>query len=133
MIVNSPIHKNLYFLPSGPQPQFPADLLGSTQMAECLRKWRSEYQYIVIDTPPVLLVTDTIVLAPEVDGVIVVARYGLTSREALLKTSDLLTSGGANVLGVLLNAIDKSSDSYYGYYGHEKYFRGGEQKESKPS
>jgi polysaccharide biosynthesis transport protein len=133
VIANSPIHKNLYFLASGPQPQYPADLLGSPQMVEYLRKWRTEYQYIIIDTPPILLVTDTVVLAPEVDGVIVVARHGMTSREALLKTSNLLTVGGANVLGVLLNAIDKFSDNYYGYYGHEKYFRGTEPKESKVS
>ena len=130
VIVNSPIHKNLYFLASGPQPQFPADLLGSQQMTAYLRKWRNEYQYIIIDTPPILLVTDTIVLAPEIDGVVIIARHGMTSRDALLRTSQLLTSGGANILGVLLNAMDKSSDSYYGYYGHEKYFRGTESKES---
>jgi succinoglycan biosynthesis transport protein ExoP len=132
-IAHSAIHKNLHFLASGPLPQYPADLLGSTQMKECLEKWRKEYQFIIIDTPPVLLVTDAVVLGPEVDGMVIVARHGTTSREALLKTSSLLTSGGAHVLGVLLNAIDKSSEGYYGYYGHQNYFRTGDFIESRPS
>jgi capsular exopolysaccharide synthesis family protein len=133
VIVNSPIHDNLSFLASGPQPQFPSDLLGSPQMAEYLNKWRSEYQYIIIDTPPILLVTDTLILAPEVDGVIIVARHGVTSREALLRTSTLLAAGGANVLGVLLNAMDKTSTNHYGYYGHKNYFDGRKSKEVRAS
>jgi succinoglycan biosynthesis transport protein ExoP len=123
MIAQSPIHKNLHFLGPGPQPQYPADLLGSPQMTICLDRWRKEYDFVIIDTPPILLVTDTVVLAPEVDGIVVVARHGITSRDALVRTSDLLTSGGGNVLGVLLNAIEKSSDGYYGYYGHQGYFQ----------
>jgi succinoglycan biosynthesis transport protein ExoP len=122
-VVHSPIHKNLYFLGPGPQPQYPADLLGSPQLSACLDRWRKAYDFVIIDTPPVLLVTDTVVLAPEVDGIVIVARHGITSREALSRTSDLLTSGGGNILGVLLNAIDKSFDSYYGYYGHQSYFQ----------
>ncbi len=122
-ITHSPIHKNLYFLGPGPQPQYPADLLGYPQMSMCLDRWRKEYDFVIIDTPPILLVTDTVVLAPEVDGIVIVARHGMTSREALVRTSDLLTSGGGKVLGVLLNAIDKTSDGYYGYYGHQGYFQ----------
>ena len=122
-ITHSPIHKNLYFLGPGPQPQYPADLMGSPQMTMCLDRWRKEYDFVIIDTPPILLVTDTVVLAPEVDGIVVVARHGITSRDALIRTSDLLTSGGGKVLGVLLNAIEKTSDGYYGYYGHQGYFQ----------
>jgi polysaccharide biosynthesis transport protein len=122
MIAHSPIHKNLHFLGPGPQPQYPADLLSSPQMAVCLDGWRKQYDFVIIDTPPILLVTDTVVLAPEVDGVVVVARHGITSREALSRTAELLTSGGGNILGILLNAIEKSSDGYYGYYGHQNYF-----------
>jgi succinoglycan biosynthesis transport protein ExoP len=123
LIVHSPIHKNLYLLPSGPQPQFPADLLGSVQMLSFLDKWRSEYDFVIIDTPPVLLVTDTVVLAPAMDGIVIVARHGITSRDALQRASHMVSTSGGNVLGVLLNAIEKSSESYYGYYGHDTYFR----------
>jgi succinoglycan biosynthesis transport protein ExoP len=132
-VMHSPIHKDLYFLGPGPQPQYPADLLGSPQMSICLDKWRKEYDFIIIDTPPVLLVTDTVVLAPEVDGIVIVARHGITTREALSRTSDLLTSGGGNIFGVLLNAIDKSFDSYYGYYGHQSYFQSPDAVESQQS
>ena len=131
LIVQSTIHENLYFLAAGPQPQYPADLLGSSQMAQYLEKWRAEYRFVIIDTPPVLPVTDTLLLAPQVDGVVIVARHGITSREALSKTAMLLTSGGAHILGVLLNAIEKSSDSYYSYYGHENYSRGADLVEGR--
>jgi polysaccharide biosynthesis transport protein len=131
LIMQSAIHENLYFLASGPQPQYPADLLGSVQMSKFLEKWRAEYQFVIIDTPPVLPVTDTLVLAPHVDGVLLVARQGMTSREALLRTSALLSSGGAHILGVLLNAIDTSSDSEYSYYGHENYSRSTDLLESR--
>jgi succinoglycan biosynthesis transport protein ExoP len=131
LIMQSAIHENLYFLASGPQPQYPADLLGSAQMAKLLEKWRTEYQFVIIDTPPILPVTDTLVLAPQVDGVLLVARQGMTSREALLRTSALLSSGGAHILGVLLNAIDTSSDSEYSYYGHENYSRSTDLLESR--
>jgi polysaccharide biosynthesis transport protein len=123
LITQSPIHKNLYFLPSGPQPQYPADLLGSHRMSIFLEKWRSEYDFVIVDTPPVLLVTDSVVLAPATDGMVIVARHGITSRDALHRTSAMVSAAGGNVLGVLLNAIDKFSDSYYGYYGHATYFR----------
>jgi Mrp family chromosome partitioning ATPase len=102
-------------------------------MAAYLNKWRSEYEFIIIDTPPILLVTDTLILAPAVDGVVIVARHGVTSREALLRTSTLLASGGANVLGVLLNAMDKTSTNHYGYYGHKNYFDGEKSKEVRAS
>jgi succinoglycan biosynthesis transport protein ExoP len=123
LIVHSPIHKNLYLLPSGPQPQYPADLLGSAQMLNFLDKWRNEFDFVIIDTPPVLLVTDTVVLAPATDGIVIVARHGITSRDALQRTTNMVSTSGGNILGVLLNAIDKFSDSYYGYYGHDTYFR----------
>jgi len=123
VIARSPIHKNLFFLPSGPQPQYPADLLGSPQMSILLEKWRGEYDFVIVDTPPVLLVTDTVVLAPATDGIVIVARHGITSRDALQRASTMVSTSGGNILGVLLNAIDKFSDSYYGYYGHDTYFR----------
>jgi polysaccharide biosynthesis transport protein len=126
VITRSPVHKNLYFLPAGPQPEYPADLLGSTQMSIFLEKWRNEYDFVIVDTPPILLVTDTVVLAPSVDGIVIVARHGITGREALQKTSTMVTGAGGTVLGVLLNAMDKFSDSYYGYYGHNTYFRAAE-------
>jgi succinoglycan biosynthesis transport protein ExoP len=61
-------------------------------------------------------------LAPAMDGIVLVARHGITSRDALHRASAIVNDSGGNVLGVLLNAIDKTSDSYYGYYGHDSYF-----------
>jgi succinoglycan biosynthesis transport protein ExoP len=121
MISPSPTHKNLYFLPAGPQPQYPADLLGSVQMSDFLEKWRTEYDIVIIDTPPILLVTDTVVLASAVDGIVIVARHGITGRDALHRTTTMVTAAGGTILGVLLNAIDKFADNYYGSYGHDNY------------
>jgi polysaccharide biosynthesis transport protein len=123
MITHLATHNNLYFLPSGSQPQYPADLLGSPAMLLLLEKWRTEFDFVVIDLPPILLVTDTAVLAPATDGIVLVARHGITSRDALQRASAILSDSGGNVLGVLLNAIEQSSDNYYGYYGHKSYFR----------
>ncbi len=123
MILHLATHNNLYFLPSGSQPQYPADLLGSPAMLLLLEKWRTEFDFVIIDLPPILLVTDTAVLAPATDGIVLVARHGITSRDALQRASAILSDSGGNVLGVLLNAIEQSSDNYYGYYGHQAYFR----------
>jgi|HubBroStandDraft_5_1064220.scaffolds.fasta_scaffold01649_3 succinoglycan biosynthesis transport protein ExoP len=122
MVTHLPNHNNLYFLPSGTRPEHPADLLGSPAMLMLLEKWRKEYDFVVLDLPPILLVTDTAVLAPAMDGIVLVARHGITSRDALHRASAIVNDSGGNVLGVLLNAIDKTSDSYYGYYGHDSYF-----------
>jgi Mrp family chromosome partitioning ATPase len=106
-------------MPAGPLPPDPSELL-SASMQGFLRQWREEYDFIVIDSSPVLSVTDAVMLSVEVDAVIIVVRAGQTAIGALRRSRDLLFNVKADVLGVVLNAADLSSADYY-YYSTTKY------------
>jgi len=108
--------ENLQLLTSGPVPPNPAEILGSQRMTELLALLRSSAEYVLIDTPPVIAVTDAAVLAPKVDGVLIVINAGKTRRDLAIKARDILMQVNANILGVVLNnaEIDKSSYAYYG-------------------
>jgi len=108
---------NLWILPAGPLPPQPAELLSSTVMRDYIARWRNEFDHIIIDTPPCLSVTDAVVLSPEADRVILVARSGQTTKAALRHATELLLQVNARVMGVVLNALNfHSADGYY-YYG----------------
>jgi capsular exopolysaccharide synthesis family protein len=113
---------NLFVLPAGPTPPHPAELLGSPAMKKLLEQWSAVYDHIVIDTPPILSVTDPVVLSVEVDAVVLVIRSGQTSKDALRRARDLLTQVNARVMGVVVNAVDlQSPDLSYHYYYGSKY------------
>jgi len=113
----------LFSLPAGPIPPNPAELLSSEAMKTCLARWREEFDHIVIDTPPCLSVTDAVVLSVEADKVIFVARSGQTPKAALRRASELLQRVNANVMGVVLNALDANSEDYYYYYRPKYAYR----------
>ena len=119
VLVHSTEVPNLWIMPAGPIPPQPAELLSSTLMKEYIARWRNEFDHVVIDTPPCLSVTDAVVLSPEADRVILVARSGKTTKPALRRASELLLQVNARVMGVVLNALDlRSGDGYYHYsYG----------------
>jgi Mrp family chromosome partitioning ATPase len=104
----------LHVVPAGARPVDPTGLLDSLRMQELLTAWRLEYDHIVIDTPPVLPFADAMVLAARADGVILVARSGMSRAAALLRAREVLARSGARLLGVVLNAV-KSRASFYGY------------------
>jgi capsular exopolysaccharide synthesis family protein len=103
-------------LTSGPVPPNPAEILASQRMAEVLGMLRGRAEYILIDTPPVIAVTDAAVLAPRVDGVFLVVNAGKTKRDLAVKAKDILQKVNANLLGVVLNnaKLDRSAYEYYG-------------------
>jgi capsular exopolysaccharide synthesis family protein len=107
---------NLWILPAGPIPPQPVELLGSTVMKDHITRWRDEFDHIIIDTPPCLSVTDAVVLSPEADRVILVARAGKTTKPALRRACDLLLHVNARVMGIVLNALDLRSGGGYYYY-----------------
>ena len=115
-----PLHEtqveNLQVLTSGPVPPNPAEILASQRMGELLALLRSKAEYVLIDTPPIIAVTDAAVLAPKVDGVLIVINAGKTKRDLAVKARDMLRQVNANILGVVLNnaQIDKSAYAYYG-------------------
>jgi len=108
-------------LPAGPLPPNPTDLIESQPMAEIVGQAESEYDLVVIDTPPTSVVSDAIPLVVMVGGVIVVARIGKTTRQTFLKLQSQLANIGAPVLGAVANSLDRGTEDEYGYgygYGH---------------
>jgi capsular exopolysaccharide synthesis family protein len=119
---------NLHILPSGPVPPLPSELLGSTQMENQLAQMRADYDFVVIDTPPSLVVTDASILSRLADATILVLRYGTTRRQVVLRCLDLLDRSGAHLLGVTVNAVDFQSPEYSEYYGKKVYDYYGERE-----
>ncbi|NTU81162.1 MAG: CpsD/CapB family tyrosine-protein kinase [Chloroflexales bacterium] len=93
----------LSVLTSGPLPPRPADLLGSRRMGALIERMRSEADIVLFDTPPAVAVTDAAVLAPRVDGVLLVLQAGHTRRDRAREARQLLEKVKANIVGVVLN------------------------------
>jgi capsular exopolysaccharide synthesis family protein len=114
----------LHVISAGPQTPWPAELLASKKMGALLERWRSEYDHVVIDTTPVLFFADSMPLAAQADGVLVVVRAGRSRRKAMLRTFDLLSRSKARVLGVIVNGIALESEYTNSYvtYGYSKSY-----------
>ncbi|MGB8888949.1 MAG: polysaccharide biosynthesis tyrosine autokinase [Candidatus Korobacteraceae bacterium] len=124
VIVPSAKLPNLYIMPAGPKPPYPAELLGSNRMKALLKSWRPNYDHIIIDTPPVLSVTDPVLLSVDVDAVVLVVRFGQTTKQALKEVREILDQVNARVCGVILNSVEPDRDSAYGrsYYAGYGYY-----------
>ena len=121
---------NLWVLPAGPTPPNPAELLSSPTMEEVMRGLRLHFDHLVVDSPPLLVVTDATLLSTLVDGVILVVESGATVRGALVRAQRVLESAGGKILGAVLNKVDLGLDGHY-YYGsrygryHHSYYGNG--------
>jgi polysaccharide biosynthesis transport protein len=115
---------NLHVLPAGPLVHYPSELLGSPEMKALLSKLRHEFDHIIIDTPPVLTVTDAVIAAAMADATLLVTRAGLTSKTDLRRVCDMLEQVDARLIGVVLNAMDLSplDRYYYGGYRNPGYY-----------
>ena len=118
----SDINPNLYYIPSGPIPPNPSELLGSNKMKGVLTDLKEQADFILFDSPPVIAVTDALVLANQVDGVMLVLDAGGVTREIAMQAKLLLEKAKAKILGTVLNKINVESEGYYYYYyyGDEK-------------
>ncbi len=114
------MRRNLYCLPSGPLPPNPAELLGSTKMAQLIDHLEEMADYLLIDTPPLLPVSDALTLAKHVDAVILAARLNSTTKEDAQEVRDLLGRTGVRVIGVVAGGVKKSR----GYYRKRGYSHG---------
>jgi succinoglycan biosynthesis transport protein ExoP len=112
---------NLDILPSGPVPPFPTEMLSSGAMEAILKRCAEIYDYVVIDSPPILSVTDGVILARQADAVVLVVRHGKSSKHVVRRARDILLRSGAGITGIVLNAVDLNSPEYYGYYGYSGY------------
>jgi capsular exopolysaccharide synthesis family protein len=111
---------NLAVLPCGPRPANPAELLTSPRFKELLDIIRAQYDYVIIDTPPLLVVTDPCVVAPRVDGVLMAIRVTKNGRPFAERAKEILNSLGAHVLGVVVNGLGGNAGGRYGY-GYDSY------------
>ncbi|HEX4286658.1 MAG TPA: polysaccharide biosynthesis tyrosine autokinase [Terracidiphilus sp.] len=109
----------LFLLPAGPHPPNPSELLGSKRFAELLRELRTHFDYILIDSPPVLLVTDAQLIAPLADGCVLIVRAQKTMKRFLFRSLAQVRTTNASLLGIVVNAFKSETAAYsgYGYYG----------------
>jgi capsular exopolysaccharide synthesis family protein len=112
----------LRVLPNGPRPPNPAEMLSSNRMKEQLHQWAQDFDRVVLDTAPVLAVSDTQAMAALADTVILVARAGMTRKRALIRARDLLWRINAPIAGVVVNDVDMRLENFYTYrYGMYGY------------
>lgn len=122
------VMENLDVLTAGPIPPNPSELLGSEQMTAILNELGEKYAVIIIDTPPVNVVTDAMELAKNISGIIMVVRYAVTTDEDLAAANKKIEFAQMNLLGFILNSIKlKSRGGYYSKYkyGGKYYYKKG--------
>lgn len=131
--IQATVLPGLFVVPAGPIPPHPAELLSSSLMEDLLAKWRKEYDHVIIDSPPVISVTDPVLLSVKTDAVLLVVRSGQTTAAHVRRTRNLLQSVNAGLLGVVVNAADLASpDYYYYYYGSRyRYYTGRDKQDGK--
>lgn len=117
--------KNLFVMPSGPIPVNPAEALSLPETAEMLQWARDEFDLVIVDTPPLLVVTDASIMASLVDGVLLTVKIRRKSKVNAMEAVGILRGVSANIFGVIVNASDDGagSDGYrgYGYYRYSRY------------
>jgi capsular exopolysaccharide synthesis family protein len=133
VVVSLPTMPDVHILPAGTKPPDPADLLDSDRMRALMLAWRSEYDHIVVDTPPLLGLTDAGVASTMSDVVLLVVRSSKTGRQTLMRARDALNRANCRKVGILFNALDTRSADHYGYYGYygskyTQYYEDGEGK-----
>jgi succinoglycan biosynthesis transport protein ExoP len=124
-VINPTIVDNLYFVPSGYLPPNPSELLASRRMEEMIEELKANSDVVIFDAPPVMVVTDAVILAKKLDGVIVVVHASITDRMLANRAVKNLKDVGTLVMGGILNGFTASrSYSRYGYY-YYRYYREG--------
>jgi capsular exopolysaccharide synthesis family protein len=124
----SPLLNNWFVLPSGDIPPNPSELLGSSRMASILAKFREMFDYIIIDLPPVNIVSDAVAISSLISGMIVVIREEYTEKKELERCFRQLKLSNVNILGCVMNEAKSGSGSYgkykkYKYYKYYKYYK----------
>ena len=120
-VVTATMTDNLFLIPSGSTPPDPVKLVGSRKMHEILIRLREQFDYIFIDSPPLIAVSDAVRLSAMVDGVVLVVKGQATTRDVLQEACSRLRYARAKILGVVLNKIDMKNGDY-DYY-HREFYR----------
>jgi succinoglycan biosynthesis transport protein ExoP len=114
----------VYLITSGPVPPNPAELLNSTRMVQLVKDMQEKFDYVLLDSPPVQQVTDSLALSPIADGTIIVVHTGRTTYEMLDSGIKRLREGHGHLLGIVLNRLKKkhADRGYYGYYSYYSHY-----------
>ena len=112
---------NLYVVAAGSKTPNPSELLASKAMRDWLERWKSEYDFVLLDSAPVLPVTDSVTLNTLVDVTLLLSRIGVTEKPQITRSYNMLTRGGKHFVGLVLNGLRTGDSSYYGYYGYRKH------------
>lgn len=109
---------NLQILSCGPIPPNPAELLASKRMKDLIAYAEEHYDFVIVDAPPILAVTDAKIISQIVDGTLFVMRSGSTEKANAERAYEIINDGKARVLGAVLNDVERNGESYYYYYGN---------------
>jgi succinoglycan biosynthesis transport protein ExoP len=120
---------DLTIIPAGPTPPFPAELLGSQRMKDLIAKWSQQYDFVILDSPSLLAVTDAAVLSKSADITLLVARHAQSTRKSVERAWQRLRSDPEAKVGVVLNAVSRGSAAYGEYFGYSGNSYYGERKE----
>lgn len=128
-------HDNLYMLPSGPIPVDPSGLIGSHRMQKLMSEVSQRFDVVLIDSPPVLGVSDASLLVSRADATLLVLQPRKMPLKALLRAKTLIQNAGGQLMGLVMNNVDISGDTQYQYYTtyYSYYSKGENRKEPKPS
>jgi capsular exopolysaccharide synthesis family protein len=113
---------NLYFLPCGPIPPNPAELLQTEKFAALAKLLSEKFDRVIFDSPPILAVTDAVVLSRVVDGSVIVIRAGRTTRDAVARAKRLISGINPRIVGAILNDVNLKNPHYTGYYNYYHYY-----------
>ncbi len=118
----------LPYIPAGKRPAHPSDLLASPRMAELLRRVESQFDLVLLDSPPLLAVSDGMVLVNQVDAVLMMVAWAKTRRKVVESAVRMLERGGANIVGTVLTNVDAKKHAQYEYadsgYYYDRIYRG---------
>jgi capsular exopolysaccharide synthesis family protein len=113
------VHENVDVLPVGPIPPNPTALLASKKLIELFEQLKTQYDRIIIDTPPVMAAADINLFAGKIDGVVMVTMVNKTRRPSFRIALNNLKNSKADILGFVVNAISSSNSNYYYYYNKD--------------
>lgn len=112
---------NLFIIPSGPVPPNPSELLGSSRMEEFLRRAQEQFGLVILDSPPIMSVSDAVILSTKVEGVLMVIKAEATPRRVAMEAAGQLHDFKAPILGAVLNNVPIHRDGYYYNYYVYRY------------
>jgi len=118
--IHSTEAENLFILPSGKIPPNPSELIGSNGTDFLMEVLKKKFDFIILDTPPVMPATDAMIMAPRTDGTILVVKSGNTERKVVKSVVESFQKAHLTILGILLNYVDLKKEGYYRYY--KKYY-----------